>query len=320
MKRLLAGAGLLLLASAAEARPVTVTAEPIGFFQRLLSTTEFGPFSWRGGLTLSSDAADFGGLSGLVMSENCDKLLAVSDKGNWLQANLVYDGEKLSGLKGAAMSPVRDSKGKPPKNKVWGDAEALTHLSDGSIGAGFESRTRFGRFDIKRGGLDAKFQPLPFPDQIGDGPDNGEVEAFGQLPDGRFLAIGEKQFDADGNVLGWAWRGRDTTRFTIARYDEYRVTDLAIDGGSVLTLERRFSTDSLPGMAIRRFAVADIAKGKTVTPELLFEATAPLYVIDNMEALAICRRDGETRVTLMSDDNFNSSVQSTIILQFAYRR
>lgn len=320
MKRLLAGAGLLLLASAAEARPIQVTAEPIGFFQRLLSTTEFGPFSWRGGLTLSSDAADFGGLSGLVMGENCDKLLAVSDKGNWLQASLVYDGATLAGFKDAAMSPVRDGKGKPPKNKVWGDAEALTRLTDGSIGMGFESRTRFGRFDIKRGGLDAKFQPLPFPDEIDDGPDNGEVEAFGQLPDGRFIAIGEKQFDAEGNVLAWAWRGRDTTRFTIARYDEYRVTDLAIDGGSVLTLERRFSTNSLPGMAIRRFAIADIAKGKTVTPELLFEATAPLYVIDNMEALAICTRDGETRVTLMSDDNFNSSVQSTIILQFAYRR
>ena len=113
---------------------------------------------------------------------------------------------------------------------------------------------------------------------------------------------------------------RNTTRFTIARYDEYRVTDLAVDGDSVLTLERRFSTDSLPGMAIRRFAIADIAKGGTVMPELLFEATAPLYVIDNMEAIAICTRDGETRVTLMSDDNFNSSVQSTIMLQFAYRR
>jgi hypothetical protein len=320
LRRFLAGAGLLLLASAAEARPVTVTVEPIGSFQRLLSTTEFGPFAWRGGLTLSSDAAEFGGFSGLVLGENCNTMLAVSDKGSWLQASLVYDGAKLAGVNDASMAPVRDGKGKPPRSKVWGDAEALARLAGGGIGVGCESRTRFGRFDIERGGLDAKFQPLPFPDEIDDGPSNGEVEAFGQLPDGRFIAIAEKQFDAEGNALAWAWRGEDTTRFAIARHDEYRVTDLAIDGGSVLTLERRFSTGSLPGVAIRRFAVEDIAMGRTVAPELLFEATAPLYVIDNMEALAICTRDGETRVTLMSDDNFNSSVQSTIILQFAYRR
>ena len=39
-----------------------------------------------------------------------------------------------------------------------------------------------------------------------------------------------------------------------------------------------------------------------------------------MEAIALCERQGETRVTLMSDDNFNTSVQSTILLQFAYER
>jgi hypothetical protein len=43
-------------------------------------------------------------------------------------------------------------------------------------------------------------------------------------------------------------------------------------------------------------------------------------VIDNMEAIALCEREGETRVTLMSDDNFNPTVQSTILLQFAYGR
>ena len=98
------------------------------------------------------------------------------------------------------------------------------------------------------------------------------------------------------------------------------MTDLAVDGDNVLTLERRFSAGSLPGMAVRRFAIASIEGGKPVTAELLLEATAPLYVIDNMEAIALCGRQGETRVTLMSDDNFNASIQSTILLQFAYRR
>ena len=41
-------------------------------------------------------------------------------------------------------------------------------------------------------------------------------------------------------------------------------------------------------------------------------------MIDNMEGIAACERGGETRVTLMSDDNFNRGIQSTILLQFAY--
>lgn len=310
----------MVLAAGAEAKPLSVTAEPIDSFQRILSTTEFGPFSWRGGLTLTSEAEDFGGFSGLVLGKNCEDMVAVSDRGNWLEAKLAYDGGKPASLTDAAMSPILDGKGKPPRSKRWGDAEALTRFENGDYAVGFESRVRFGSYDLAKDGLDARFTPLPFPPGVKDGPENGEVEALGELPDGRLLAIAEKQFDAAGNVMAWAWQGRDTTRFFITRYDEYRVTDLAIDGDSVLTLERRFSTDALPGMAIRRFKVADIVEGGTVSPELLLEATAPLYVIDNMEAIALCTRDGEKRVTLMSDDNFNTSVQSTILLQFAYRR
>ena len=255
-----------------------------------------------------------------MLTGNCEALLAVSDRGNWLQAKLDYKEERLSGIDDAVVAPILDSRGQPPKSKVWGDAEALTRLSDGKIAVGFESRVRFGTYDVDGRGLLAKFQPLPHPKEIDRGPENGEVEALGQLADGRLIAISERQSDAEGNILGWAWRGAKVTPFALTRYDAYNVTDLAVDGDSVLTLERRFSADSLPGMAVRRFAIADIAGGKPVTPELLFEATAPLYVIDNMEAIALCERQGETRVTLMSDDNFNRSVQSTILLQFAYKR
>ena len=52
---------------------------------------------------------------------------------------------------------------------------------------------------------------------------------------------------------------------------------------------------------------------------MLLEASVPFYTIDNMEGIAVCERDGETRVTLQSDDNFHAGLQSTILLQFAYR-
>ncbi len=320
MRRLLAGIGVLVLATGAEAQPVSVAAEPIDFFQRLSSSGEFGRLSWRGGLTLNSEAANFGGFSGLVLAGNCEDMLAVSDRGNWLQARLLYAGDRLAGAEDAVISPMRDSKGKPQKSKSWGDAEAVTRLGNGKIAVGFESRVRFGTYDVAKGGLDARFEPLAHPKDIDRGPENGEIEALGELPDGRLIAIAERQFDAQGKIRGWAWRGGKATRFSLERYDAYQVTDLAVDGDAVLTLERRFSSGSLPGMAVRRFAISDIASGKPVRPELLLEATAPLYVIDNMEAIALCDRGGETQVTLMSDDNFNPPVQSTILLQFAYRR
>lgn len=320
MRRLLAGIGLLVLASGAEAGPISVNSEPIGFFQRFSSSGDFGALAWRGGLTLTSDDKNFGGFSGLVLGPDCEDMLAVSDRGNWLQAKLLYEGDRPAGIDDAVMAPIRDSRGQPQRSKSWGDAEAVTKLRNGRIAVGFESRVRFGAYDIAGRWLDARFQPLPHPKDIDRGPENGEIEALGELPDGRLIAIAERQEDDQGNIRGWAWKGGKVRHFTLLRYDAYQVTDLAIHGDDVLTLERRFSAGSLPGMAVRRFAIADIESGKPVTPELLLEAKAPFHVIDNMEAIALCERQGETRITLMSDDNFNPSVQSTILLQFAYGR
>lgn len=320
MRRLASGLSLLLLATGAGAAPIAVTSDAISSFQRLSSSKDFGPFTFLGGLTLTSEAENFGGFSGLVLGPGCEDLLAVSDRGNWLQARLVYDGERLAGLKDAVVSPILDSTGSPQRSKVWGDAEALTRLHDGRIAVGFESRVRFGVYDAATHGLTARFEVLPHPKDIDQGPENGEVEALGELSGARLIAIAERQFDAAGNIRGWIWNGSNVTRFTLEAYGAYEVTDLAVDGDEVLTLERRFTAGSLPGMAVRRFSVSGIDDGKPVRPELLLEATAPLHVIDNMEAIALCERQGETRMTLLSDDNFNASVQSTILLQFAYRR
>lgn len=320
MRRVFAGILLLVLTTRADAEPVSVTAEPIGSFQRFSSAADFGPFTFRGGLTLTSESPAFGGFSGLVLDGNCEGLLAVSDRGQWLQARLVYDGDAPGGIAGAVMSPVRDSGGRPQRSKLWADAEAVTRLASGRIAVGFERRVRFGLYDIEGRGPDAPFEPLPHPRDIDQGPENGEIEALGEVAGGRLIAIAERQFDKDGNVRAWLWAGRKVTRFSLTPHDAYEVTDLAVDGDAVLTLERRFSASALPGMAVRRFLLRDVAEGKTVTPELLLEATAPLHIIDNMEAIALCDRDGEKRMTLMSDNNFNTSVQSTILLQFAYRR
>lgn len=314
MKRALVA--LLLLASAANAEPVTVKSSPITDFQRLSSSEDFGPLLWRGGLTLTSDAAQFGGFSGLVMSPDCGKLTAISDKGEWLQGALQYESGRLSGMAATQMTPMLGAKGQPLPDKRHGDAEAVTRLQSGKLAVAFESVIRFGSYH----GVTARFRPIPYPKDIDTGPGNGAVEAFGQLSGGSLIAIGESMFDEHGNIRAWSWKGPKTTAFALERYGAYRVTDLAVlEDGTVLTLERRFEPDALPGMAIRRFPVAGIKSGAVLKPELLLEAAAPLHVIDNMEGIAMCKRDGETRLTLISDDNFNRSIQSTLLLQFALK-
>ena len=318
MRAGLAALSLTAIITTAQAEPVEVTASPVSSFQTIGFSTVFGPFTWRGGLALESETESFGGLSGLVLADNCEDLLAVSDQGNWFRARLTYDGDTLKGIERSELSPILDSKGRPQRNKNWADAETLTPLSDGKIGVAYERRVRFGSYDVKTHGLDAPFRVIPHPKAIDLGPENGEVEAFGLLPSGSHIAIAERQRDGKGNTRAWIWRGKQVTEFSIARHDSYNVTDLVVlPDGAVLTMERSFTKTSLPGMAVRKFATDTIRTGTVVEPELLLEASVPFYKIDNMEGIATCIRNGETRVTLLSDNNFNTSVQSTLLLQFS---
>ena len=311
---------LVCIPMIAYAEPIAVISTPVSSFGHFTADTNFGKFSWRGGLTLSSSTAQFGGFSGLVVGKDCGDMQAVSDDGQWFKAALDYKDAMLSGISGTRLDPVRDSKGRPLTDKNWADAEALTALGNGRIGIAFERRVRFGSYDIGKKGMAAAFEAIPHPKGIDRGPENGEVEAFGQLASGAFIAIAEQQYDKQGNIRAWIWHGAQATNFVIARYDSYDITDLAVmPDGSVLTVERNFTSTSLPGMAIRRFSAGAIKPADVVKPELLLEVEFPYYVIDNMEGIAVCTRDGETRVTLQSDDNFNTAIQSTVLLQFAYR-
>lgn len=316
----LAALTVILLSSTAQAEPVAVETSVMSSFASIGFGETFGPLVWRGGISLSSDDADFGGLSGLVLADDCQSLLAVSDAGRWFRATLTYADDRLSGITSAELAPILDSKGQPQRSKAWADAEAVTAAKPGQVAVAFERKVRFGIYDIGTKGLDAPFQVIPHPRDIDGGPENGEVEALGRLPSGNWIALAERGRNADGNPHGWIWSGRASTPFAVTRHDDYNITDLAVlPDGRVLTLERSFSRGSLPGMAIRRFDPAGIADGATIEPDLLFEGRVPFYRIDNMEGIAVCERRGETRVTLVSDDNFNSSLQTTLILQFAYK-
>ena len=316
--------GFLLNVVSASADPLNLTTIPLDRFALLTNATNFGPFAWRGGLKLSSTNGKFGGLSGLIVTNDCTSLLAVSDAGRWVKADMTYADNMLSGLTSVSIAPVLNEKGKPPKNKPWGDAEALATGPDGKTIVGFETHARVGAYDLARMGLKARFKSLRPPSQIAKGPSNGELESAGYFGTGalagNYIAIAESNFDAQGSTKAWLWNDKRSIAFSIRQLDNYEITDLAVlPDGDVLILQRSYSLATLPGMAISRLSTSGIGIGKRVEPETLLEAKIPFYAIDNMEGLAVCERNGELRVNLVSDNNFNTELQRTLLLQFSYK-
>jgi hypothetical protein len=143
-----------------------------------------------------------------VLGRNCEDLLAVSDRGNWLQAKVALRGRQARRHRGRGHGAHPRQQGPEAEEQVLGRCGGRHALTNGRIAVGFESRVRFGTYDIAGRGLDARFQPLPHPKDIDRGPENGEIEALGELPDGRLIAIAERQEDDQGNIRGWAWKGR----------------------------------------------------------------------------------------------------------------
>lgn len=307
---------------------IKIDAEQAGFSRISPSATRFGKLLWRGGIALESADPRFGGFSGLEISADGSKIVAVSDQGWWLTASLTYKDNSLSGVSAPKMAPILTKSGKRSGNKSKRDAEALAAFdarkTGGPLLVGYERRERVELFDLATSGFMARPNLIKSPKEISSGPRNGELESLVRIWEGPlagwFLAVSEKNFDDAGNIRGWRWKGGRTIEFAIARQDDYRITDIAVlpGGNGIVTLERSFSSGSLPGIAMRRFRLKDLRTGKVANGEKLLEVRQPFFAIDNMEGLAVHKtRGGETRLTMISDDNYNRTVQSTLLFQFA---
>jgi hypothetical protein len=103
----------------------------------------------------------------------------------------------------------------------------------------------------------------------------------------------------------------------IVRRDDFDISDADfLPDGDLLILERKFSLIGGFGMRLRLIHAADIVPGKTVDGTVLITAD-DRDDIDNMEGLAVRPGpNGETLLTLISDDN-QSLLQRTVLLEFA---
>lgn len=300
-----------------EERALTVQAQGLAFSTGEDAKSSVGKLKHRGTLKLTSDDADFGGLSGLIVSDDGARFLAITDNSNWLTGTLQYRDGKLVGLKGTSIAPLRDPNGNPLSGKS-GDAEGLTGSLDGDVFVSFERDHRIWRYAFGKHGLAAKPTAVATPAALKEAPDNGGLEGVGRLNDGRLLALTESYHDEAGNIRGWLLKdGADPAAVTLKRRAPFDLTDVQqLAGGDVLTLERRFNRIGGVGFQIRRIKGADVAAGATLDGDVVADAGMN-FIIDNMEGLAIrTSEDGETLIYLVSDDNFNAPVQQTLLMMF----
>jgi hypothetical protein len=318
-------AALAAPAGAAEQGAIAVTASETAFSPLQPGRARFGRLEFLGGLRLQSDDPRFGGFSGLALSADGSRLVAVSDDGWLLTATLAYAGPRIAGVGEATLEPLLGPDGKRPAAKWRRDAEALAVWDDrglsGPLIVGYESRPRLELVD-PRG--KRRTQRLSIPDALRRGPANGELEAVARVLDGprrgSLIALSERNLDAAGNIRGWLWNEHSTVEIALPRHDDYVITGMAfLPGGErFVTVERSFSPPTPPGMAVRLFDLAGHASGRPLAGEVLFEGRQPLYAIDNMEGIAVHRAEnGALVVTVISDDNYNRTLQRTILLQFA---
>ena len=301
---------------------IEVQALPIASFDnRDASRTRFGALEFRGGLTLTSKNEAFGGISAILVEPDGARFLAVTDRGSWLRGRIVYEGGKPAGIADAEMAPILGADGKPLAAHGWYDAESLTE-HDGMFYIGIERVHQIVRFDVRRDGLLARGEPIAVPPDFKTLVANRSLECLTSAPkksnlDGGLIVVTERSLDAAGNHRAFLLKGDQVERFSVKRSDDFDVTDCTIlPPGDLLLMERRFSPARGAAMRIRSVPLAAIKPGALADGKTLIEADLG-YQIDNMEGIAVHRNaDGETIITLVSDDNF-SPIQRNLLLQFA---
>ena len=303
--------------------PVTieVNARPLaGFDTRDRSRVRFGALEFRSGLVLTSKYRGFGGLSGLRLDAKGERFIAISDKGGWFTGRIVYRAKEMTGLDDVEASPMLWSDGKPITARGWFDSEAIA-LDGSLVYVALERVNRILRYDFAKGFTRALGEEVPLPPAARRLPYNKGIEALVVVPKGQplagtLIAISERGLDSHGNILGFLIGGKTPGQFSVRRSEDFDVSDATLlPSGEMLLLERKFSWIGGVGIRIRRIPLKSFAPGAVVDGPAIFSADLG-HEVDNMEGIDThVTAEGETVVTMISDDNF-SMIQRNLLLQF----
>lgn len=317
---------LILTATAARSEDpglaIEVTSRQVPLNPEDFGQRSVGKLTYLGGLSLKSDASEFGGFSALLVDGDGGALTTVSDKGHWMRTRIDYDGDgQLAGVRDARVGPLLGPDGRRAAGTELSDAESLA-LRDGAVVVAFERVHRLWVYPKGVYGIAG----IPVRQGLPMGPGyrypyehaNGGIETLTELGDGRLLAITELFTRGEGEVRGWVQDGaRNGWQALYYRlHGLFRPTGAAtLPSGDLLVLERQYHWLGVPAARIVRLAKDSIRADAELSGVEIAVLSPPL-VIDNLEGIAT-RPDGRGGVFLylISDDNFNF-LQRTLLLMF----
>ncbi len=303
---------LLALAGGGLAGEIQVKAVPVELNPQRPGVKTVGRLVFLSGFELSSSHWSFGGLSGLDVSPDGKRLRAISDRGNWITAELTHDADgRLIAADSWRYAPLLTPTGHGV-NHLQGDAEGLVRNPDGSFLVSFEQHHRIWRYPSN---LNAHPAPVATPRDLTNAPHNGGLEGITVLPDGTVLGVTERHANDEGGLKGWLMKNGAAQGISYVPREGFSPTDLAaLPDGDVLLLERKFNMIAMLAR-VTRLSRASLVAGARVHGETVAHLEHPLTV-DNFEGLAVRQdRAGRTFLYVLSDDNF-LPFQRTLLLQF----
>lgn len=242
--------------------------------------------------------AQFGGFSGLELSEDGQSFTAITDKGWWTQGTLIRDAAGL--IIAIDAEPMRFLRGRfdAPLARGRQDAEGLAQAPDGSFYISFEQIPRVLRYET----LDGPAQNLPTPREFARMQRNSALEALAIAPDGTLFTLPERSGELTRPFPIWRFRdGVWDQPFALRRDGGFLVVgaDIGPDG-RFYVLEREFHGVTGFASRVRSFALSESGLSDERT-----ELQSSVGQHDNLESLSVWRAaDGSLRLTMISDDNF----------------
>jgi hypothetical protein len=299
------------------ADPVSLRSTPVPLDRHAVGRTTVGALELRGGIHVTSADPRFGGISSARVLPGGERLVAITDEGSWLTARLVVEDGVLRRLEDVEMGALRGEDGLPLAGKASRDAESLDVLPDGSFLVGFEREHRLMHYPAGTGRPDGVPARIPPPPGLETAPLNGGVETIVSLRDGRMLLLVE---DGGPGPTSGGWIGRPGEWRPIALRAEapLRPSDATLlPDGNLLVLERGYDANrGITSVRLREVKGGELRPGAVLGGRTVAELRPPLTV-DNFEGVSAWSVQGETRILVVSDDNFNAAAgQRTLLLLF----
>ena len=261
-----------------------------------------GSFRW------DLPAAWFGGFSGIELSDDGNKMVAITDRATIVHARIIRDRDQVTAIQPERRTHLRAQNGSPLIGRTV-DSEGLATAPDGAIFISFERIHRVSRYDGPASparGLHrpAGFRALPW---------NGGFEALAIDPVGRLIALPEDVVDDDGRTPVYRWENAAWSQ-PMALPGGGGFLPVAADfgpDGRLYVLERDFNVLGF------RSRVRSWRLTETAALDERRELETGTGTHDNLEGLSVWRdTDGRLRLTMISDDNF-FFLQKTELIEYA---